>query len=836
MERNSVTCSRGALAPPLAIVVLFAAVVAFGALPAASPSAETLPVRPLESVGLLAMPALDREALAAEDGERDRQGLAPRYAVPNPVSVTPATAGTWEDVGGGTSLWRLRVTSPGASSVNLGFGRYRMPEGGRLMVYSADMSHVLRPFTPADNEDHGELWTPVVASGDVVVEVTIPTKAIPTLELELTSVNVGYRGFETLLDRAPGSCNIDVVCPQGDAWRDDIRAVAVISTGGSLFCTGFMVNNTAADATPYFMTANHCGISTSNAASLVVYWNYESPTCGQLGGGSLSDFQTGSYFRASYATSDFTLVELDSEPDPSWGVTFAGWDKSAANATSATAIHQPDADVKCISFEYEATQTTTYLGSTSPGDGTHVRVVDWDVGTTEPGSSGSPLFDQNHRVIGQLHGGYAACGNNSSDWYGRFYTSWTGGGTSSTRLSNWLDPGSTGASSVDVLDPNASGLKVTPSSGLAATGDAGGPFTPDSVIYTLENQSDTGLDYSVTKNEAWITLTNASGHLNAHATADVTVSINSNANSLGNGTYADAVQFINVTDHSGDTSRSVTLRVGVPEVIYSYPLDTNPGWTVQGLWAYGVPTGAGGEYGGPDPTSGHTGTSVYGYNLAGDYENNLVERHLTTTAIDCSELSSVTLKFWRWLGVERNLYDHAYVRVSNDGTNYTTLWANGSAHTEDAAWSLQEFDISAVADGQGTVYIRWTMGTTDSSWRYCGWNIDDVEIWGVQPSESGVADGPGVPRLLLSPNYPNPFSPSTSVRFVIPARAHVDLAVYDVAGRLVRRLVDGELDGGEHAVAWDGRDAAGADVASGVYFCRLNALATTQTGRMALVR
>ncbi len=835
MKRDRDACPRGVLNSFLMIAVLLMAGVALGAPQAVSPSAQSFPVMALESVDLFEVAPLDRAALAVEDDERDRQGLAPRYAVPTPVLLTPSEAGTWEDLGGGTSLWRLRITSPGASSINLGFGSYGMPEGGRLMVYAADMTHVLRPFTAADNEDHGELWTPVVASDDVVVEVTIPTKAIPDLDLKLASVNVGYRGFEALLDRAPGSCNIDVICPQGDAWRDDIRSVAVISTGGSLFCTGFMVNNTSADATPYFMTANHCGINTSNAASLVVYWNFESSTCGDLGGGSLSDYQTGSTFRATYSASDFTLVELDDDPDPSWGVTFAGWSRADANATSSTAIHQPDCDVKCISFDYDATQITTYLNTASPGDATHLRIVDWNVGTTEPGSSGSPLFDQNHRVVGQLHGGYAACGNESSDWYGRFFKSWTGGATNATRLSNWLDAAGTGATTVDLLDPTADGLGVTPSSGLTSTGEAGGPFTPGSIVYTLENQGDTGLDYTVTKSESWVTLSTGSGHLDAGATAQVTVSINSNANALGNGGYTDVVQFTNTTDHVGDTTRSVDLGVGVPEVIHSFPLDTNPGWTVQGLWAYGVPTGLGGEYGGPDPTSGHTGTSVYGYNLSGDYENSLVERHLTSTVIDCSELSSVTLKFWRWLGVEQSLYDHAYVSVSKDGTNFTTVWQN-SATIDDGAWLQQEIDISALADGQETVYLRWTMGTTDSSWRYCGWNIDDIEIWGVEESTSGVADGPDVPRLLMSANYPNPFSPSTSVRFVIPVTTHVDLAVYDVAGRLVRRLVDGELSGGEHAVLWDGKDAAGVDAASGVYFCKLSALATVQTGRMALVR
>ena len=137
-------------------------------------------------------------------------------------------------------------------------------------------------------------------------------------------------------------------------------------------------------------------------------------------------------------------MELDDPINPDFNVYWAGWDHSGADATNATAIHHPNTDEKRISFEYHPTTVTSYLGTTVPGDGTHVRITDWDLGTTEPGSSGSPLFDQNHRIIGQLHGGYAACGNDDSDWYGRFYTSWTGGGSPASRLSDWLDPENSG--------------------------------------------------------------------------------------------------------------------------------------------------------------------------------------------------------------------------------------------------------------------------------------------------------------------------------------------------------------------------------------------------------
>jgi len=187
-----------------------------------------------------------------------------------------------------------------------------------------------------------------------------------------------------------------------------------------------------------------------------------------------------------------------------------------------------------------------------------------------------------------------------------------------------------------------------------------------------------------------------------------------------------------------------TAIVGTLATIMQEDFETDPGWSTQGLWAFGQPTGGGGEYGGPDPTSGYTGPNVYGYNLNGDYENNLPERHLTSDAIDCTGRYQVMLRFQRWLGVEQPAYDHAYVRVSNDGSNWVTIWEN-TGEVADSSWTLQEFDISAVADDEPTVYLRWTMGSTDGGWRYCGWNIDDVQLLAFECSEScpGDFDGDG---------------------------------------------------------------------------------------------
>jgi hypothetical protein len=174
-----------------------------------------------------------------------------------------------------------------------------------------------------------------------------------------------------------------------------------------------------------------------------------------------------------------------------------------------------------------------------------------------------------------------------------------------------------------------------------------------------------------------------------------------------------------------------SFSVGVIGAVYEWDFETDPGWTTEAEWAFGQPTGGGsGQYGNVDPTSGYTGNNVYGYNLNGDYTNNMPEYHLTTTPFDCTGLEQVHVKFWRWLSVQPAPFDHAYIRISTDGTTWTTVWENGTGLVNDQDWTEIDLDISAIADDEPAVYLRWTMGTTNGWWNYCGWNIDDVQIWG----------------------------------------------------------------------------------------------------------
>ncbi len=418
----------------------------------------------LEAVEL---PAVDLAEARRDDVKRQLYGQVAHFAVPIEVDVTPFDldegGGEW-DIDGEDVRWRLRLRSSGALSLSLAFARFRMPEGGRLYVAAADGSERIGPFSVRDNEAHGQLWTPPLLTDDVVLEVRLPVdpfldENMPyDLDLHLTRVHHGYAGFGQEQPLS-GDCERDVACVDMPVWQDAARSVALVSVEGVRFCSGFMVNNTALDGKPLFVTAHHCGVTRENAPSVVVMWNFESPSCRAADDLELAaslrpseQFQSGAALRASYEPTDVSLLELDDLPAAEWNVHYAGWDRSDALPEGATVIHHPNTDLKRLSVDHDPTKATFYLYDHAAEAGDHLMVETWEVGTTEGGSSGAPLFNENQRVIGQLHGGYADCGEEQADWFGRFAVSWEGGGRRGERLSDWLDPLATETLTLDGLD------------------------------------------------------------------------------------------------------------------------------------------------------------------------------------------------------------------------------------------------------------------------------------------------------------------------------------------------------------------------------------------------
>ena len=420
--------------------------------PVLAPSAQNR--LPREMVPIVTVDNLKYAALFAKDEKREIAGQAPAFAVPTSTSITPATGGIWERVDINTQRWTLRVSCENALSMNIGFGQYNMPSSGSMTITDVNGEFRIRSFTADDNKPHGQLWTPVIPGNEAIIEIVVDNdqKAYVLKGIELTSINSGYRWVRDASGRGSSeSCNIDVVCSEGNAWWDEIPSVGVYTLNGYLTCTGVMMNNTAQDQTPYFLTANHCGVTNGSDSSIVVYWNYQNSYCrtpgsndsGGNGDGNFSQFTSGSTMRASRSYSDFTLTELSSAPNAAFGVTYSGWSR-AGSASLGSGIHHPEAAEKRISFPDTVQASGEYWD------------VNWGEGRTAPGSSGSPLYDGNHRVVGQLCCGSSYCPNDYNDYYGRSLSlSWDGGNSNS--LSSWLDPIGSDSQTLDTLVPGGGG-------------------------------------------------------------------------------------------------------------------------------------------------------------------------------------------------------------------------------------------------------------------------------------------------------------------------------------------------------------------------------------------
>ena len=475
-----------------------------------APVGYTQAAKTLASLDVTLLPSVDVQRLLAEDAAVDAAPL--RYAVPITVSVRPDTAGDWETLADGSRLWRYRVYAPSATDLNFAFSSVKLPEGGTLHVYSESERYFQGPYTSEHNRSDGQLWTSLVPGDRAVVELHVPPAA--EFDLELTQVSTGYRDLlgrngAPILSSHP-SCSVDVACSQGDAWRPQIRSVARYSHSGTELCTGTLIMDEPGTFTPYFLTADHCGVTSANAASVVVYWNFESPNCGDLGGGSLANNQSGAQLRATRTDVDITLLELDQQPDTAFDVYYSGWDRTSASPTGAVGIHHPNGHEKSINIDLGTVARGPNCIASSP-PGTHWYVTGWEEGTTASGSSGSGLWSSsNQLLIGTLSGGTSSCSSSGFDCYGQFGVAWDGP-SADTRLRDWLDPAGNNPSTKTGQEPGApqpGTLALTSATyTVAETGAAitisvtrsGGSDGAVSVDYTTANATATaGADYTAT--------------------------------------------------------------------------------------------------------------------------------------------------------------------------------------------------------------------------------------------------------------------------------------------------------------------------------------------------
>ncbi|MCK4408865.1 MAG: choice-of-anchor J domain-containing protein, partial [Candidatus Eisenbacteria sp.] len=236
----------------------------------------------------------------------------------------------------------------------------------------------------------------------------------------------------------------------------------------------------------------------------------------------------------------------------------------------------------------------------------------------------------------------------------------------------------------------------------------------------------------------------------------------------------------------------------------------------------------------------HSGTVGWYAGTQGIWEySNDADAHLDSP--DFVRGAGAELSFWCWYEFPIYHEDGFYVEIVSSGATIDTLDFIGSGGALDMLGSIGndwlEYRYLLPGNAGDTLSVRFRF-TSDGDDVAEGVYIDDVSVMVTDiPTDTGADDaGEQLPRMSLQQNHPNPFSPSTLISFSLLIGGEVELTVYNIQGRLIRTLIEGDQPAGEHEVAWDGTDEYGIDVAAGVYLYRLRVGELEETRKMILLR
>lgn len=763
-------------------------------------------------VTFITTPSFNIDSMLSEDVLRDANKQPYRFGYNHFVNYNLQNSGTWETASNGTRTWRLGITCPGAMTVNLAFDHFKMAPGAKLFVYSADHQAVAGAFTEKHNWADEKFGTELLPGESVIVEVVEPAAVAGQSTLNLFRITHGYRSTSPFIQQMlrgfgdAGNCHNNVHCPGAANWQDQVRAAVCLVSGGSEFCSGSLINNTCNNGTPYVLTANHCG---SADGTWVFRMNWEAPGCSDPTSSPASQSLSGGTARASWAGSDVHLAEINSAIPSNYNVFFAGWNRVNTPADSTVCIHHPAGDIKKISWAQNPTISATY------GSADCWRTTLWTSGVTEPGSSGSPLYDQNRRIVGQLYGGPSYCGaptNSLNDYYGKFSTSWTGGGTNSTRLSNWLDACNTGATTDDGYDPNQPTVAldaqmlgiVTPASGTISTCNTTYSFTP---VVTLRNAGTNTLT-SATITYQLDTQTpvvyNWTGSLATGANTNLTL----NAMSAGSGAHTFQVTVSNPNNGTDGNASNNTASVSFTvNVMGPVPLPIVEGFEQTTFapagWMLNNPNNNN-TWERTTAASGYSSSTASARidhhapqsSTAGNRDN------LYTPVLDLTGATNASLLFdVAYARYSATYSDTLAVLVSTDcGQTWSTIFVKGGTTLATAPDNTNAFIPNASQWRTENVSLNSYLGQNDVQLNFqlrSGWGnicyLDNVNI------TSSTAVGPEWHEGLVS-IYPNPVNNATAgaaltIDFGSRVITGCGVTITDMAGRRVLQQQFAQVEG-----------------------------------------
>jgi hypothetical protein len=388
-----------------------------------------------------------------------------------PVGLVFSKEAVKTELDDGSTLWQLKFEVPQAKHLGVAFSELYIPDDDKLYIYSDTGKNYIGAFTSKNNSSHGYFSTHILPASVIIIEYHAQnTLKGFTPDFVIDEMIYVFSDFmlhqEQQYLKSSGACNVNMNCSEGQLWKKQKRGVAqiLLKSGTQWFnCTGSLVNNTEQDAKPYILTADHCGTNSSpeDIQKWQFYFNYEYSGCENSGTAPRNMMLTGAELKAKspiQGGSDFKLLLLNQNVPKSWNPYYNGWTRSETASEYGVGIHHPQGDPKKISTYTNPLTSTTFTGGLSQG---YWRVV-WSQtisghGITEPGSSGSPLFDPNGLIVGTLTGGSASCtAPTQPDVYGKLGFHWSASGeTSDKNIKAWLDPNNDDPAFLYGYDPNA---------------------------------------------------------------------------------------------------------------------------------------------------------------------------------------------------------------------------------------------------------------------------------------------------------------------------------------------------------------------------------------------
>jgi hypothetical protein len=409
------------------------------------------------------------KAVIKESIARSKKGRPLQFAYPNFVDFTPDNSGHTTVLEDGHLLWSIKLSSPGAYSLNVIFDKFHLTQGDSVFIYNSSGSFVIGALTQENNKEWGGLATAPVPGDEIIVEWRGIKTGREGTRLKIGAVNHDYLNIFHHLNSGAGDfgssgpCHRDLSCYDDPVYLQDGQAVCQIIINGTEFCSGTLMNNSNNDGVPYVLTAGHCFGSKLSPESVVFIFNYEVPSCQKAIQGSRAQSISGSSLRAFADQLDFALLEMSEYPPEYFRAYYAGWDLQENQPSEVYTIHHPNGDVKKVAVSADPPTKATFHSYSKFKDkpfepDSHWRIAKWAEGTTEGGSSGAGLFTKDGALIGSLSGGAATCDNPVNDYFARLNKIWNFLPQDSARVDVWLNPMGDGRTSMPGFDPNNSSM------------------------------------------------------------------------------------------------------------------------------------------------------------------------------------------------------------------------------------------------------------------------------------------------------------------------------------------------------------------------------------------